>query len=66
MPKIVAVTRRGSADRADGFWPVEQHSQGFEELVVELLHALCDVACNVVTFEMLPELLDRVEIGTVR
>ncbi len=53
------------ADRPDGFRTVEHRSQGFEELVVEFLPALRDVAGHVVALEMLPEPLDGVEVGTV-
>jgi hypothetical protein len=54
-----------AADGADGFGLIEQAADGFVNLVAQLLTTLCQVACQVVAFERLPEPFDRIEVGAV-
>jgi hypothetical protein len=55
----------GSTDRADGIGVREQPFDRFFEFVGQLLGMFRDKAREVVTFEVLPEAFDRIEVGTV-
>ena len=54
------------ADGPDGFREIYQVLERCDDFVAEVFALFSKVACQVVSFKMLPKALDRIEVGTVR
>ena len=54
------------ADGPDSFREIYQVLERCDDFVAEVFALFSEIACQIVSFEMLPKALDRVEVSTIR
>ena len=63
--KSVRLIEFDGGHRADGFWIFQQAFDLLEELFAKLDAIVAKIACHSVAFEILPDSLDWIEVGTI-